>query len=56
MLAQSLGEYGLLEGISQGVTRLRVWADAWVGEWGFSALVVGGVVFVGWVVMKLIGR
>ena len=33
MLAQALGEYGLLEGLSQGVVRLSNWADAWMGEW-----------------------
>ena len=56
MLAQSLGEYGLLAGIAEGVTRLSVWADACVGEWGFTALIVGGVVVIGWVGMKLLGR
>ena len=44
MLAQALGEYGLLAGIAEGVTRLSTRADVWVDEWGFSALVVGGIV------------
>ncbi len=56
LLAQSLGEYGLLEGLSQGMTRLRAWADPWMDEWGFVALVLGGVVVVGWVVLKMLGR
>ncbi len=51
MLAQALGEYGLLEGLSQGVVRLSNWADAWASEWGFTALVVGGVVAGGWVLV-----
>ena len=56
VLAQSLGEYGLLEGLSQGMTRLRVWADPLIDEWGFVALVLGGVVVVGWVALKTLGR
>ena len=56
LLAQSLGEYGLLEGLSQGMTRLRVWADPWMDEWGFVALALGGIVVVGWVVLKMLGR
>jgi hypothetical protein len=56
MLAQALGEYGLLEGLSQGVVRLSNWADAWMGEWGVTALVVGGVVAGGWLVLKMFGR
>ena len=56
MLAQALGEYGLLEGLSQGVVRLSNWADAWMGEWGFTAMVVGGVVVGGWLVLKMFGR
>ena len=56
LLAQSLGEYGLLEGFSQGITRLRVWVDPLIDEWGLVALVLGGVVVVGWVVLKMLGR
>ncbi len=51
MLAQALGEYGLLEGLSQGVVRLSNWADAWMGEWGVTALVVGGVVAGVWPIL-----
>jgi hypothetical protein len=32
------------------------WADAWMGEWGVTALVVGGVVAGGWLVLKMFGR
>ena len=56
LLAQSLGEYGLLKGRSQGMTRLRVWADPLIDEWGLVALVLVGVVVVRWVVLKTLGR
>jgi len=38
------------------MTRLRVWVDPWMDEWGFVVLVLGGVVVVGWVVLKMFGR
>ena len=56
MLAQALGEYGLLAEVTKGVARLSAWADVWMDEWGFSALVVGGVVVGGWVIFKLLTR
>ena len=56
LLAQSLGEYGLREGLRQGMARLRAWADPWMDEWGFVALALGGIVVVGWVVLKMLGR
>ncbi len=56
MLAQVPGEYGLLAGIAEGVTRLSTRADVWVDEWGFSALVVGGIVVGGWVILKRLAR
>ena len=49
-------EYGLLAGISEGVTRLSTRVDVWVDEWGFSALVVGGIVVGGWVILKRLAR
>lgn len=56
MLAQSLGEYGLLDGLSASLVRLGNWADVWMRDWGFSALVVGGIVAGGWLILKLFGR
>ena len=44
MLAQALGEYGLLASVAEGAARLSMRADAWADEWGFTALVVGGIV------------
>ncbi len=49
-------EYGLLAGLPEGVTRLNMRVDVWVDEWVFSALVVGGIVVGGWVILKRLGR
>ena len=56
MLAQALGEYGLLASVAEGAARLSMRADAWADEWGFTALVVGGIVVGGWVIAKLLFR
>ena len=56
LLAQSLGEYGILEGLNQGMMRLHSLVGPWMDEWGFIALVVGGVVVGGWAMLKLLGR
>ncbi len=56
LLAQSLGEYGILEGLNQGMMRLHSLVGPWMDEWGFIALVVGGVVVGGWAMQKLLGR
>jgi len=56
MLAQNLGAYGLLAGAAQTVTYLNVRADVWIDDWGFTALVIGGVVAGGWVVLRRCGR
>ena len=56
MLAQNLSAYGLLAGAAQAVTHLSMRADVWIDDWGFSALVVVGVVAGGWVLSKLFGR
>lgn len=56
MLAQNIGAYGLLAGAAQTVTHVSMRADGWIDDWGFSALVVGGVVAGGWVLSKLFGR
>ncbi len=54
LFAQSLGEYGLVAGFTQGVMRVRVLADPWMNESG--ALILGGVVVGGWVIVKLLRR
>jgi hypothetical protein len=54
LFAQSLGEYGLVAGLTQGVMRLRAFADPWMNESG--ALILGGVVVGGWVIVKLLRR
>ena len=56
MLAQALGEYGLLAGAAQGITRLSMRADLWIDGWGSSVLIVGAVAVGGWMVLKLLGR
>ena len=52
LLAQSLGEYGLVAAFSDGVARLRVLADPWMNESG--ALLAGGIFVGGCVVVKLL--
>ncbi len=56
MLAQSLVEYGLLESVARGATRLGNWIDVWVDDWGYSALVAGGIIVGGWVIMRVLSR
>ncbi len=56
LLAQSLGEYGILEGLNQGMMRLRSLVGPWMDDWGVVALVVAGIVVGGWAVLKLLGR
>lgn len=56
MLAQALAEYGLIDSLAQGVVRLNVWLHGWLNDLGAPALVVGGAVLAGWVVLRLLGR
>ncbi len=52
LIAQSLGEYGLVAAFAQGAMRLRSLAEPWMNESG--ALLAGGIFVGGWVVLKLL--
>ena len=56
LLAQSLIEYGALESLAEGIMRFRARGYAWFDEWGDMAMVIGGVLVVGWAALRVFTR